>query len=617
MKKRLLSGLLAALILISLFPAALAVAPNETDAAQVLAALDIMVGDENGNLQLDRSVTRAEFVKMIMATSGVSVGSVTAVSPYPDVSRTYWAAPYVEAAVTAGYVTGYLDGTFRPGNSITLAEAVVMSLRLLGYSSSDFSGAYPAGQMALYRTLELDEGISAGQNDAITRRDAMYLLYNLLTAQNKSGQVYLTSLGYSALTASGEIDTLALINAKMEGPVVMGSSGWQSKIPFDLTGAKVVRDGVTSSSSALTQSDVIYWSKSMRTLWVYTDRNTGSIETIAPNTASPTSVTVAGKTYALETSSAAWALSDLGSYRVGDTVTLLMGRAGGVAAVVSPTQSSASVIGMITAVATSTYTDAKGKDYTANTVTVTATDGNSYSYRSDKTSWKTGTLVRATVSGSSVQLSVLTSASLTGSVNTAGTKLGSYTFASDAEILDVSGKTQAKRIYPSRLAGVKLTDRMVKYYMLNNQGEISRLILNDVTGDLHSYGMLTGVSDYSYSMSVSVKYTYDIGGISSTLLSDTQYNSAEIGPVQIRYDEGAVDNIVALTELKSITISGNSALCGNASYPLSDTVAVYECKDGDYYLSTLAAVSGGDYTLTGWYDKEPSQGGCVRVIIAD
>mgnify|MGYP005966675627 CR=1 FL=1 len=113
MKKRVLSALLAAALTLSLVTPALAVT-SQDDAAQVLAALDIMTGDESGNLNLSAPVTRAEFVKMLMAASPISVGDVTYVSPYPDVPASHWAAPYVEAAVTAGYVTGYLDGTFRP-----------------------------------------------------------------------------------------------------------------------------------------------------------------------------------------------------------------------------------------------------------------------------------------------------------------------------------------------------------------------------------------------------------------------------------------------------------------------------------------------------------------------
>ena len=168
MKKRVLSALLAAALTLSLACPALAVTSRD-DAAQALAALDIMTGDENGDLNLSAPVTRAEFVKMLMAASPISVGDVTYVSPYPDVPASHWAAPYVEAAVAAGYVTGYLDGTFRPANTITLAEGVVMALRLLGYTNEDFSGSFPAGQMAMYRTLDLDEGITIGQNDTMKR----------------------------------------------------------------------------------------------------------------------------------------------------------------------------------------------------------------------------------------------------------------------------------------------------------------------------------------------------------------------------------------------------------------------------------------------------------------
>lgn len=46
MKQRLLAGLLAVVLVLGLAPAALAAAPAEEEAAQVLAALDIMVGDE-------------------------------------------------------------------------------------------------------------------------------------------------------------------------------------------------------------------------------------------------------------------------------------------------------------------------------------------------------------------------------------------------------------------------------------------------------------------------------------------------------------------------------------------------------------------------------------------
>ena len=45
-------------------------------------------------------------------------------------------------------------------------------------------------------------------------------------------------------------------------------------------------------------------------------------------------------------------------------------------------------------------------------------------------------------------------------------------------------------------------------------------------------------------------------------------------------------------------------------------MAVYELRGNTYYYSSLSLVSGGDYTLTGYYDKPADQGGCIRVIVA-
>mgnify|MGYP000105436721 CR=1 FL=1 len=360
MKKRVFSTLIAAALVLALLPAGAFAATVSTDeASQVLAALNIMVGDQNGNLNLSNNVTRAEFTKMAVMASplGEGVGGSTNVSPYPDVPYTHWAAPYVEAAVTAGYVNGYTNGTFRPSNQITLAEGVTILLRLLGYEDSDFTGAFPAGQMSMYRSLGLNENVSASEaSSVLNRQDSMYLFYNLLTAKTKAGQVYLVTLGHT-LTATGEIDRVALINEAMEGPVV-ASANWQSNVGFNLNTAKVYRSGASAQLSDIQSTDVVYWSNSMRTIWAFTDQVTGTYQSASPNVSNPTSVVVAGNTYTIETASAAYDLSDLGPFQVGDTVTLLLGRSGGVAAVLSPENSSVSgsLYGVVTGLGTATYT---------------------------------------------------------------------------------------------------------------------------------------------------------------------------------------------------------------------------------------------------------------------
>ena len=185
MKKRILSALLCAALLAGTLPAASAASSvSDSVIEQVVGALEIMTGDENGNLNLDNSVTRAEFARMLVAASSYKdkVAAVSNYSPFKDVPYTHWTASYVKTAVEQGWLTGYLDGTYRPSNTITLEEAATGALKLLGYGTSDFVGSYPYGQLALYKSLGLDTKITASQGGTMTRRNMMYLFYNLLTA---------------------------------------------------------------------------------------------------------------------------------------------------------------------------------------------------------------------------------------------------------------------------------------------------------------------------------------------------------------------------------------------------------------------------------------------------
>ena len=617
MKKRIICALLAAVLVLGLAAPAFAAQAQVSleEAAQVLAALDIMTGDENGDLHLDQPVTRAEFTKLTVAASSwaSSVGPAASISPYPDVPKTSWAAPYIQVAQEKGMVRGYLDGTFRPDSQIQLVEGVSMVLSLLGYTNEDFSGAWGSGQMAMYQSLELNRGVTAGKNDPMTRQDALWLFYNLLTAPTKTGQVYLTTLGHS-LTASGEIDRVALVNSAMEGPLV-AEGDWQASLPFALTTATVYRDGKAAQPADIQTLDVVYYSKPMHTVWAWSGKATGTIQQIN-TTSNPTAATVNGQTYAVETASAAYDLSDLGTFRVGDSVTLLLGRSGGVAAVRTPGESSATVCGVVTAIGTASYQDAGGHTYTADTITLTATDGGTYRYRydnADKT-FDPGDLVQVT---GGTQVSKLSSASLTGKVSADGNSIGSCALAADAEILDTYGDTQTLRVYPSRLAGVELSGNMVRWYSTNAQGQIDRLILNDVTGDLHQYGVLTDVTEQSMGMLIMSSYVYDIAGVPGVYTSQTAIWNLEKGPCQVRTAGKTVERIYNLTGVALTAVDGRTAMAGTRTWTISDSVAVYEYRDENYYRSDLGRVTGGGYDLTGWYDKDQTQGGCIRVIIAE
>ena len=618
MKKRMLTALLAACLSLSLAAPALAAPASVSvdEVSRAVTALGIMAGDESGDLGLSRRVTRAEFVTMaIKATPGGEQVGQAATSPYPDVPRGHWASGYVEAAVSRGLVSGYSDGTFRPAKEIGLAEGVTMALALLGYGPEDFSGAYPTGQLALYHSLKLDRGVTAvNATDSLTRQDAMYLFYNLLSAPTSEGTPYLNTLGYS-LNDAGQVDLLTLVNGEMEGPVVV-QGDWRASIPFTPVQGKVYRDGASVPPSAIQDYDVVYWNSGMETLWVSSEKATGTIQALEPSSSSPTSVTVAGRTYEIETSAAAYALSDLGTYGLGDTVTLLLGRSGGVAAVAEVTAASASErVGVVTQVSNATYPDGSGGTYTAQAVTLLATDGQTYQYQT-RGGYRVGSVVRVVVSDQGeVSLRGLSSNSLTGKVSADGTRVGDYTFAQGATILDVADG-QGATFYSGRLAGVNLTGDMVRYYSLNSQGEIDQMILNNVTGDMYQYGVLTRLEEFGTGLSRYYTYVYDVGGVSYTIPNSTTGFRVTTGPIQLTGETADPERMYSLTSTGEGEISGNRFTAGNRSYTLSDQVLVYERRGSQYYLSSLARAESGGFTLTAWYDKAESEGGRIRVIVA-
>ena len=617
MKKRMLTALLTCCLALSLAVPALGAqaAVSEDEAAQAVTALGIMTGDASGDLDLSGQVTRAEFVTMAVkaSPSGGQIGQA-ATSPYPDVPRDHWASGYVEAAVSLGLVSGYSDGTFRPDQPMGWAEGVSLVLALLGYGPEDFSGAYPTGQLALAHSLGLDQGVSArSAADVLTRRDAMYLFYNLLSAPDADGTPYIQRLGHT-LDASGKVDLLELTSGALEGPLV-AQGDWQSALPF--SPAAVRRDGAQIPASAVQDYDVLYWNPASEEIWVYTDRASGTIQALEPSASHPTSVTVAGRAYEIETSAAALALSDLGQYHLGDPVTLLLGRSGGVAAVADVSAAGAAErVGMVISVSEEQYPDGAGGSYTAQTVTMLATDGLTYQYQT-RGGYRVGSIVRAGVFGQDGQITLrgLSSQSLSGKVSDDGAELGDYTFAPDASILDVADGQGA--VYrPERLAGVALSSGAVRYYSLNSQGEIDQMILENVTGDMYQYGVLTRREEMGEGLNRIYSYEYDIAGMDYALPASTTGFRAATGPIQLTGDPADPERMYSLTSAGEGTISGRQFLTDQRRYTLSDQVLVYERRGGQYLLSTLARAQEGDFTLTAWYDKLEAQGGRIRVIVA-
>lgn len=92
------------------------------DAVTYLQSYNILEGRGENRFEPDDNITRAEFVTI--CTRFDAYTAVDTINEFSDVTANHWAYAYINYAVHEKWITGYEDGSFRPDNNITRAEAV-------------------------------------------------------------------------------------------------------------------------------------------------------------------------------------------------------------------------------------------------------------------------------------------------------------------------------------------------------------------------------------------------------------------------------------------------------------------------------------------------------------
>ena len=486
MKKRILAFLLAVSIAVSMLVLPASAAGNANTAVQLSITLNAV--DSSQQAALNAVVTRGALARMLVSYSTYreSVGSQGTVGTlFTDLPGTSPYAPYVRIAVQNGWMNGYTDGSFRPDNAVTLEEAVTAILKLMGYKMTDLSGSFPNAQLNKASELGLRNQVDRSQGEALNYEECALLFYNALTANAASGSAYGSSLGFTV--SNGQVDTSSVMLKSLKGPFVAGDT---VQLPF--VPKMVYRNDKASESAELNKYDVYYYSESLQTLWVYTRRAAGRITAVSPSASAPTSVTVAGTSYTLGSSAVASQVSSLNGGGVGEVVTLLLGMNNEAAGIVTGEEADSVFYGVVQT-ATRSLVEENGADVLQK-VSVMCTDGIARTVNVDKSlNFPQGWLVEIKVTPEGESVEHIEDRRVNGTINANATALGAAALADDVEILDTTSEGVAGTVRPSRLSGTKLNMLNVRYYTLNDNGEIDRLILNDVTGDLWKYGVLDDI----------------------------------------------------------------------------------------------------------------------------
>ena len=611
--KRILTGILALCLALSLIMPAFA-ADTGSGTVQTVRALGILKGDQNGNTDLSGTVSRAEFAFMLAAASTYK-DSVSregsGYTLYKDVKSGYWASEAIQLAVQQGWMTGFTDGTFRPEQGITLEAACTALLKLLGYDASSLAGSFPQAQLSKASALGLRDQVAAAKGQTLDRQNCAYLFYNLLSAKTNDGQTYATALGYTV--TNGQVNYTAVAMDHLSGPYVAEGG---AELPSSVTA--VYRNGELSENAALNEYDVYYYNEGAGTAWIYTERASGKIETLSPGVTDPTSVTISGNTYEIESASAAYQLSAMGGSSVGRVVTVLLGMNGGVVEVLTGEAVDTTYVGVIAS--TERVLDTADTAQVRTKVDVICTDGVLRTFTIDKGTSSAGHLVTVSISGGSITVKGFSGKSISGTVNKDATKLGDLTLSEDIQILDTASDGSYASVDVSRLAGKSITNKMVRHYTLDKNGCIENLILDDATGDTWTYGYLYAANDLSPegSMDINMQYTYIVNGQIQTLSNSAKY-AVTTGGLAIRYNsDGSLKSMKNTSAVKLTSLGVLTAKADNKTYELADDIQVYIRQNGTFYQTNLADIDTEAYTLTGYYDSFGCPaGGQIRVIIAE
>lgn len=398
MKKRILTWLLAISMLGSLLtvPAGAAAVTKFSDvsdsytatAVESLRLMGVLDGYGDGTFRPDTVLNRAQFCKMaVYAMDGSGeLGLYSTVTIFPDVKPSHWASAYINMASKKGIISGFADGKFKPGQTVTAGQAVTILMRGLGYKDEDMGGVWPQSYMAEAQTNGLlkSTGITSAYA-GLTRAQAAKLFLNLFEAKHGKSEtllfnynvgkdeVYLTAVdgGKGTMTAGGKTYTMAhpvastsLIGSK--GKVVLNGAGGEALTFLPITGSngvsnaaviigangsaagldsmagnnsyQIYKNGSPATAADLKKYDVATYSASTNSIIVCDTRVSVYYEDSKPSPSNPNTITVLGGT---ELNVLPSAVESLSAFKPGQQMTILLTADGQVAGAVEPNGSTA------------------------------------------------------------------------------------------------------------------------------------------------------------------------------------------------------------------------------------------------------------------------------------
>lgn len=171
-------------------------------AIEQMAELGVLAGKGGGLFWPGDNLTRAEAAKVAMFLAGFDEGDAAQAKALPrafddvyaGMGNHEWALGWINLAVREGIIDGYGDGTYGPGDTLTMAQWAAILIRTLGYETKGL--AWPTGYDQLAGELGLTEELQYMSSFHI-RRDQMarFTANAVYNAKRPDGSAIIDLLG--------------------------------------------------------------------------------------------------------------------------------------------------------------------------------------------------------------------------------------------------------------------------------------------------------------------------------------------------------------------------------------------------------------------------------------
>ncbi len=658
----------------------------------------IIRGDAYGNFNPDRAITYGEAVTILVRILGYGDSDVGMV--WPD----GYLAKAAELEITKGLNLS-ADSTITRGQAALMMEHLLFTngkdgkqyLTTLGCTITDetilfdVSATAPDGssgvkvsQDKVYKTdhapfsddlvgqrakllLDKDEKIvdiqpsTSGTQKVVTIQSLDYDAMNISGGasvsiekpkdtvvwkdgkETKYEELYLSGLtaGTQALlqySASGELEYIFLrSSAKSDSTtrVVKNKPSYSDDLAYT-----VYKNGILAKGSDIRQYDVTTYDEANKVMYVSDARITGVYENVYPNRETPATITVMGHEFPVLSSAAA----DLSTFKIGDTVTLLLSYNGQVAGAVEPSVAKSTTVGTVTSIkdGRATVTAIDLKDSSGKALELSGET----SYTGSRADEMIGQLV--TVSSASkgrITMSKLTGKGSDAPLSVSEKRMGTTALSDNVKLYEQVGRGTLTQIKLDDITRTTVPADLITYVHKDYAGNADIVVFGDVTGDRYDYGFFKvstegGQTGTDGSTTQRMDYVAIVNALQPNGGSKLLMNNGEglrnskaggivTGPTRM---DGKVtlggyvellsaDVKVSAFDMDAMTVTTNSMIL-----PISNRVMCYnettgewfsvgEGKSDEDYVKALNLARAFSDNATIYYDKAPDQGGKVRLVV--